>query len=131
MANARYPRRIQEYDHFKQLENAAITQFKEELMNKDQVTGKIDQAVGKVQQKVGESVGDEKLANKGVVNQVTGAAKETWGYAKDAAKQIHESHQEAASEKAAQSREKVSQSVDDAKDKAKDKIEDFKQRHSA
>jgi uncharacterized protein YjbJ (UPF0337 family) len=38
--------------------------IQEELMNKDQVTGKIDQAVGKVQQSVGESVGNEKLANK-------------------------------------------------------------------
>ena len=54
-------------------------------MNKDQVSGKIDQAVGKVQQSVGESVGNEKLANKGVVNQAKGAAKETWGDAKDAA----------------------------------------------
>jgi len=103
----------------------------EELMNKDQVTGKIDQAVGKVEQSVGESVGSKKLANKGVVNQAKGAVKETWGDAKDAAKQIHESHKEAASEKADRSREKVSEFVDDTKDKAKVKIEEFKQRHSA
>jgi hypothetical protein len=49
----------------------------------------------------------------------------------DAAKQIHESHEEAASEKADRGREKISQSVDDTKDKAKVKIEEFKQRHSA
>ena len=38
-------------------------------MNKDQVAGKIAQAVGKVEQSVGERVGNQKLANKGVVNQ--------------------------------------------------------------
>ena len=36
-------------------------------MNKDQVSGKVEQAVGKVKQKVGEAVGNEKLANQGVV----------------------------------------------------------------
>ena len=60
-------------------------------MNKDQVSGKVDQAVGKVKQTVGEAVGNQNLANKGVAEQVKGAAKETWGDAKDAAKQIHES----------------------------------------
>jgi uncharacterized protein YjbJ (UPF0337 family) len=38
-------------------------------MNKDQVSGKVEQAVGKVKQKVGEAVGNEKLANQGVVDQ--------------------------------------------------------------
>jgi hypothetical protein len=56
---------------------------------------------------------------------------ETWGDAKDAAKQIHESHTQAASEKAAERRENISQSVDDTKEKAKVKIEEFKERHSA
>ena len=55
-------------------------------MNKDQATGKVEQAVGKVKQSVGETVGNDKLANKGLVDQVRGAAKETWGNAKDAAK---------------------------------------------
>jgi uncharacterized protein YjbJ (UPF0337 family) len=48
-------------------------------MNKDQVAGKIKQAVGKVERSVGEGVGNEKLANKGVVNQTKGAVQETWG----------------------------------------------------
>ena len=100
-------------------------------MNKDQVAGKIAQAVGKVEQSVGERVGSQKLANKGVINQAKGAAKETWGDATDAAKQIHESHKKAASEKGTQSREKLCQSVDDAKDKAKGRIDEFKRRHSA
>jgi uncharacterized protein YjbJ (UPF0337 family) len=100
-------------------------------MNKDQVTGKIDQAVGKVEQSVGKSVGSEKLANQGAVKQAKGALQETWGDAKDAAKQIHESHKAAGSEKAAERRENISQSVDDTKEKAKVKIEEFKERHSA
>ena len=46
-------------------------------MNKDQVVGKVKQAVGKVKQNVGETLGNEKLANQGVVDQAQGAAKET------------------------------------------------------
>ena len=61
-------------------------------MNKDQVTGKIDQAVGKVKQSVGEAVGNDELANKGVIDQAKGAVKETWGNAKDAAQEVKESH---------------------------------------
>jgi uncharacterized protein YjbJ (UPF0337 family) len=100
-------------------------------MNKDQAAGKVDQAVGKVEQSVGETVGSQKLANKGVVKQAKGAVRETWGDAKDAAKQIHESHEQGADEKASERRENVSQSMDDTKAKAKGKIEEFKQRHSA
>ena len=100
-------------------------------MNKDQVAGKIAQAVGKVEQSVGKTVGSQKLANKGVVKQAKGAVQETWGDAKDAAKQIHESHKQAAAEKETQRRENLSQSVDDTKAKAKVKIEEFKERHSA
>src|SRR5215470_3717790 len=100
-------------------------------MNKEQAGGKGEQAVGKVKQRVGEAVGNDNLANKGLKDQVKGAAKETWGDAKDAANKIKESHQEAASEKAAEKRGKISQSVDNAKEKVKDKIEDFKERHTA
>jgi uncharacterized protein YjbJ (UPF0337 family) len=53
-------------------------------VNKDQVVGKVKQAVGKVKQTIGETLGNEKLANQGVVDQAKGAAKETWGNAKDA-----------------------------------------------
>ena len=48
-------------------------------MNKDQVSGKVDQAVGKVKQGVGEAVGDQNLANKGVLDQAKGVVKETLG----------------------------------------------------
>ncbi len=100
-------------------------------MNKDQVSGKIDQAVGKVKQGVGEAVGNENLANKGVLDQAKGAVKETWGDAKDAAKQVHDSHEKAAAEQASQSRGKISQSIDNTKNNVKDKIEELKEKHSA
>ena len=100
-------------------------------MNKDQVSGKAEQALGRVKQSVGETLGNEKLANQGVVDQAIGAAKETWGNAKDAAKEVRQSRQNVATDKAHERRNKISQSVQDAKDKASDKIDEFKERHSA
>jgi uncharacterized protein YjbJ (UPF0337 family) len=107
---------------------AATGEYK---VNKDQVSGKAEQALGKVKQSVGETLGNEKLANQGVVDQAKGAAKETWGKAKDAAKEVRQSHQNAANDKAHERRNKLSQSVKNAKDKASEKIEEFKERHSA
>ena len=37
---------------------------------------------------MGEAISNEKLANKGIAEQAKGAVKETWGNAKDAAKQV-------------------------------------------
>jgi uncharacterized protein YjbJ (UPF0337 family) len=59
-------------------------------MNTERVEGKFDQVAGKVKQSVGEAVGNERLANSGVADQVKGAAKETWGNAKDAAQVVHD-----------------------------------------
>ena len=80
-------------------------------MNKDQVSGKVEQVVGKVKQRVGETLGNEKLANQGVVDQGKGAAKETWGNAKKAAKEVQQSRQNVATDKAHERRNKISQSV--------------------
>ena len=55
-------------------------------MNKEQVSGKFDQVTGKVKETVGEAVGNDRLANQGVADQVKGAAKETWGKVKEVAK---------------------------------------------
>lgn len=63
-------------------------------MNKDQVEGKAEQAVGSVKQAVGEAVGNENLANHGVLDKAKGAAKETWGNVKDAAKRDSENTRE-------------------------------------
>jgi len=73
--------------------------------------------VGKVKQRVGETVGNEELANHGVVDQAKGAAKEMWGNAKDAAKEVHQSHKDAAIVKTHETRDKISQSVQNAKEK--------------
>ena len=72
----------------------------EKRVNKDQVSGKVEQTVGKAKQSVGEALGNDKLANQGVVDQAKGAAKETWGNAKDTAKQVQHSHQNVAADKA-------------------------------
>ena len=100
-------------------------------MNKDEISGKVDLVVGKVKQGVGAAIGNQKVANQGIVDQTMGAAKETWGNAKDAANQVRESHKEATEEKADNVRHNISQSVEDAKEKAKVKIDEFKERHSA
>jgi uncharacterized protein YjbJ (UPF0337 family) len=112
-------------------ENAAFAATRRRTVNKDQVSGKVEQAVGKVKQSVGETVGNEKLANQGVVDQAKGAAKETWGNAKDAAKEVQQSHKDAATDKAHETRDKMSQSVQNAKEKVNEKIDKFKERHSA
>jgi uncharacterized protein YjbJ (UPF0337 family) len=79
-------------------------------VNKHQVSGKVEQAVGRVKQTVGEILGSDKLANQGIVDQARGAAKETWGNAKDTAKAVH-SHKEAAANKSRETRGKISQSI--------------------
>jgi uncharacterized protein YjbJ (UPF0337 family) len=98
-------------------------------MNKDQVEGKVEQAAGKVKQGVGEAVGNQDLANRGLLDQATGTAKETWGKAKDTAKEIHDAHKEEAAEKSDETRHSMSDQLE--KDKVNEKIEDFKQRHTA
>ena len=68
-------------------------------MNKDQIHGKLDQAAGKVKQAVGEGLDDQKMANEGAVQQVKGAAEETWGKAKDAATATADRHRRTRSNK--------------------------------
>lgn len=91
-------------------------------MNNDQVAGKIDQVTGKVKQHVGEAVGNQDLANRGLAEQVKGAAKETWGNAKDAADKIHEDH-------ANRTRENISEHTEQLKNRANQKIEAVKEEH--
>lgn len=98
-------------------------------MDKDQVGGKFDQAVGHVKQGIGEAVGNERLANEGVADQVKGSAKETWGNVKDAARTTGESNREAAHANANDTRESVAGKVQDIKEKVNDKIDEFKDRH--
>ena len=91
-------------------------------MNKDQVAGKADQVAGKVKQGVGEAVGNDDLANRGVADQVKGAAKETWGNVKDAANQSRD-------QQARDTRENISRNVEDTKKRVNDKIDAIKEQH--
>ena len=95
-------------------------------MNKDQVSGKVEHAAGHVKQAVGEAVGNQKLANQGIADQVKGAAKETWGNAKDAANVTATRHQQEAEASANNTRTGVGNKIDDVKDKVNDKIDAHK-----
>jgi uncharacterized protein YjbJ (UPF0337 family) len=100
-------------------------------MDKDQVAGKFDQGIGKAKEKLGEAVGNQKLANQGVADQVKGAAKETLGNVKDAARTTHDRHAAETEHAANAKRENLTDKVDEMKKKANDKIDDFKDRERA
>jgi uncharacterized protein YjbJ (UPF0337 family) len=100
-------------------------------LDKNRVTGKFDQAVGKTKQKIGDAVGNDKLANEGVADQVKGSAKETWGNVKDAARTTTERHTDTAHDAARTDREAASDNITHAKNKINSKIEDFKDREHA
>ncbi len=53
-------------------------------MNIDEIKGKVQSGFGKAESAVGEAIGSENLKNAGAEDQLKGAAKETWGNAKDA-----------------------------------------------
>ncbi len=95
-------------------------------MNKDQVAGKADQVVGKVKQGIGEAFGDQKLANQGVADQVKGAAKETWGNAKDAAATTADRHQREAEHEANDTRSGIRAKVDEVSNSVNEKIDAHK-----
>ncbi|WP_260706045.1 CsbD family protein [Edaphobacter flagellatus] len=104
-------------------------------MNKETLEGKFDQVAGAVKQKVGETVGNQKLASSGVADQVKGAAKETWGKAKDAATssdteaKVHDMKQHA-EEKLDEAREKVVDTAQNIKNKINEKIDSFRDQHT-
>ena len=109
-------------------------------MNKDTVEGKFDQGAGAVKQKVGEAFGNEKLANSGVADQIKGAAKETWGKAKnvagerrdDAAADTNVERKTFAqrSEDAAHNlREKFVEGAQNAKNRINQKLDDVRERN--
>lgn len=97
-------------------------------MDKDQISGKFDQAVGKAKTKLGDAMGNDKLANQGVAEQVKGAAKETWGNVKDAARTAHDRHMAETEDSASAKREGITDKVAEMKKKANEKIDDFKNR---
>jgi len=109
-------------------------------MNTDKVEGKFDQVAGKIKQRVGEAVGNEKLANAGVAEQIKGAAKETWGHAKDAANAVNddtrartrvegESLKARTEEKAHDIREKITSTAQNVKNKMNEKLDNVRREH--
>jgi uncharacterized protein YjbJ (UPF0337 family) len=100
-------------------------------MDMDRISGKFDQAVGKVKQTVGDAVGNSRLANEGVADQVKGLAKDTWGNVKDAARtaQDRKAHETAQVERS--NRRSVADGVAQMRDQVNAKIDDFKDRERA
>lgn len=102
-------------------------------MNKEQVTGKFDQAAGKIKQKLGEAVGNQKIANQGVADQIKGAAKETWGRVKDTASEVQktadaktEAAREAAEHRNDDTRDRIASAAQNVKDKIGNKLDDIR-----
>jgi uncharacterized protein YjbJ (UPF0337 family) len=98
-------------------------------MNTDKVEGEFDQVAGKVKQGVGETVGNQRLANAGVADQIKGAAKETWGNAKDTAGVVHEDNKAKAHAEGDNLRDRVANSTQNAKNSMNEKLDDIKREH--
>jgi uncharacterized protein YjbJ (UPF0337 family) len=92
-------------------------------MNKEQVSGKFDQVTGKVKETVGEAVGNDRLANQGVADQVKGAAKETWGKVKEVAKDNSDAQRREAEHSGTDTRQNISQKVQNVKERINEKID--------
>lgn len=109
-------------------------------MNTEKIQGKYDQVAGKIKQRVGEAVGNQNLANSGVAEQIKGAAKESWGHAKDAADAVKtdtqtradikgENLRANAEEKAHDLREKITSTAQNVKEKINEKMDNVKREH--
>jgi CsbD-like. len=109
-------------------------------MNKETAEGKFDQASGAVKQKVGETFGNQKLANAGAAEQIKGAAKETWGKAKDvAADRSTDAAAQASVEKesltqrtedaAHKLRENLVEGAQNAKNRINEKLEEIREKY--
>ena len=109
-------------------------------MNRDTAEGKFDQFKGKLKQSVGEAVGNDRLANSGAADQVKGAAKETWGNAKDAVHAVaddskartevkHAEAKQHAAETAHDVREKITSTAQNVKNAVSAKADEIKRDH--
>ncbi len=98
-------------------------------MNIDQIKGKLQDAIGHVKQGTGEAVGDDKLANEGLADQVKGSARETWGNVKDAASTGSDAAADRSTNTAADTRSTLSEKLHDAKNAINDRIDEFKANH--
>ncbi|MDQ2833128.1 MAG: CsbD family protein [Acidobacteriota bacterium] len=109
-------------------------------MNKENVEGKFDQVAGKIKQSVGEAVGNQHLANSGVADQVKGAAKETWGNAKDTAQTVRDDHAAGAraegedvkyraENSADHARNKITSAAEHVRDSVNEKLDNVRNNH--
>jgi uncharacterized protein YjbJ (UPF0337 family) len=98
-------------------------------MNRDTTEGKFDQFKGNVKQSVGEAVGNDKLANAGVADQVKGAAKEAWGNAKDAAQSVANDNHAHAEAHGHDVREKITSTAQNVKNATNEKAAEIKAEH--
>jgi len=92
-------------------------------MNTEQLSGKFDQAKGKVKQGIGEAVGNQKLANEGVVDQVKGSAKEVYGNVKDAVQHNVEASRREREERSNEVRGNIVHGADNAREHANEVID--------
>lgn len=92
-------------------------------MNTDQIKGKMQNAFGKAEQSVGEAVGSHDLANAGAEDRLKGAAKETWGNAKDT---VHEMHKTAKTHADVAIKDSINTKMDEMKAREQDKREDLR-----
>jgi uncharacterized protein YjbJ (UPF0337 family) len=102
-------------------------------MNTDQIKGKLQNAFGKTEEAVGNAIGSKDLANAGAEDRLKGAAKETWGNAKDTVNSVRETahtsaavHADRANEEGMSLRDKVVTSAENLKDSINAKMDNVK-----
>jgi uncharacterized protein YjbJ (UPF0337 family) len=66
--------------------DTSMCNFKENIMNKDQVNGKLQDIGGKIQEEAGKLIGNPEQQLKGLKNQVEGKTQEKVGDLKEAVK---------------------------------------------
>lgn len=99
-------------------------------MNTDQIKGKLQDVLGHIKQGAGEAVGDDKVANEGLADQVKGSTRETWGNVKDAASTGTSTTHETTADTAADTRSTVSEKLHNAKSAINERIDEFKENHN-
>ncbi|MEZ2346771.1 CsbD family protein [Terriglobus sp. RCC_193] len=98
-------------------------------MNSDQIKGKMQNAFGKTEEAVGEAVGSRNLSNAGAEDRVKGAAKETWGNAKEAVHEMNETARTRADVTTGQpitARDKFAAGAEHIKDSSNTRMEEIK-----
>lgn len=100
-------------------------------MNADQIKGKMQNAFGKTEKAVGEAIGSHDLANAGTEDRVKGAARETWGNAKDTVhemKKTAETRTKVVTGEPVTARDKLASGVERIKDSVNTKLDEVKTR---